>query len=121
MQNYPRSCHAFGFVNALSPMCDNVAPKPECFRPDHGTAALTLSQQFQYPVPASTLLSILSARNLSELYTAAVNPYSVSDISLIASSSFFTFMMPITGPNDSSRIMLMRSEERRVGKECRSR
>lgn len=39
--------YAFGFVNALNPICDKVAPKPECFLPLQGTAALTRSQQFQ--------------------------------------------------------------------------
>ena len=40
-------CQALGFVKALSPWCDNVAPIPECFLPLQGTAALTRSQQFQ--------------------------------------------------------------------------
>src|SRR3954471_20223554 len=73
-------CKALGFVKARNPVCDKVVPNPECFRPLQGKAGLTLSQQFQYPVPESICFRIFSALSLSELYTEAVKPYSVSCI-----------------------------------------
>ena len=39
--------YALGLVNARKPVCESVEPKPECFLPLQGTAALTRSQQFQ--------------------------------------------------------------------------
>ena len=44
---YDLKWYALGRVNALNPIWESVAPKPECFLPLQGTAALTRSQQFQ--------------------------------------------------------------------------
>jgi hypothetical protein len=58
-------------------------------------------------VPVSIRSPIATAASTSRDHTQADRPYGESFISAIASSSPDTFMIPTTGPNDSSRITLI--------------
>ena len=58
-------------------------------------------------VPVSTSAPMRVAASSSAVHTDAVRPNALSFISVMASSSEATFMMPTTGPKLSSRITAM--------------
>src|SRR5262249_51258608 len=101
---FSRRWKDFGRVKASKPSFDSVHPRPESFTPVHASAGSRMSQTFMHHVPVSIRSPMHSAASRSVVQIEAVNPYWLSFISLIASSSSFTDIMPATGANVSSVI-----------------
>ena len=81
----------------------SLLPLPEFFTPPKG---MLISAPWVGPLilmtPASSALTILSARGISRDHTAAVRPYSVELAAAAASSSVVNEKNRVAGPKNSS-------------------